>query len=67
MEGYIRNRPFAETPDAARARFSSETDTVLREDVPWPLARRLWRARILRASQRFLSAEEARAVRGVPS
>lgn len=66
VEDFVRSRPDRETLEQAHGRLLAVTDTVLADDVPWPLARRLWRARILRASRRFLSAEMVRAEAGQP-
>ncbi len=47
--------------DAARAQLMAAADAVLAREVPWPLARRLWRARIARVADRFLDGEDRRA------
>lgn len=44
----------------ARARLMEIADTVLAEEVPWPVARRLWRARLDRAADWFLAREARR-------
>lgn len=56
MEQFTRDRPEAETPDAARARLSATAATVLADQVPWPAARLLWQARLDRAADVILAA-----------
>lgn len=67
VERFIRNRPEGEPEVAATQRLLAITDTVLEETIPWPSARRLWRARIARIAPRFVGAEAARAGRGTPA
>ena len=45
----------------ARAQLLQVAGAVLARDVPWPLARRLWHARIARVAERFLDGEDRRA------
>ncbi|GGH55531.1 double-strand break repair protein AddB [Frigidibacter albus] len=66
VERFIRQRPAGETPEAAAARLLAVADAVLTEEIPWPSARRLWRARLARVAPRFLAAEAGRAARGAP-
>lgn len=66
MERFIRQRPDAEPPEAARARLLATAETVLASEIPWPSARRFWRAQIDRIADRFLEDEAARATAGVP-
>jgi len=42
-------------------------DETLQATVPWPAARRLWRARLLRIAPAFLAGEARRAERGSPA
>lgn len=56
MERFIRDRPENEPPEAARARLSATTATVLADEVPWPATRLLWQARVDRAADVILAA-----------
>ncbi len=67
VEGFVRDRPAAETPPEARARLMSLAEAVLADEIPWPSARRLWRARIDRIADSFVAAEACRANRGTPA
>lgn len=67
VERFIRDRPENEVQSEAMARLLAVTDTVLAEDIPWPSAQRLWRARIGRIAERFVGAEARRAERGRPA
>ncbi len=58
LERFVRDRT-PETPAEARARLLLIADEVLAEDVPWPAARALWRARLDRAAGPFLAREAA--------
>jgi double-strand break repair protein AddB len=53
-------------PGAARALLLEAADAVLAETVPWPDARRVWRARIGRFAGWFLAAEAGRRAAGLP-
>lgn len=59
LERFIRERQ-SEPHPAARARLLAITDAVLEQDIPWPAARRLWRARLERVADWFLEREAAR-------
>ena len=59
LEAFI-HRWAAETDDQARTRLLAVTDEILRQEVPWPAARRLWRARIERVADWLLNQEVAR-------
>jgi len=59
LERFVRGRPAAETRAAARLRLLAIADGVLAEQVPFPAARVLWRARLDRAADHFLT-EDAR-------
>jgi len=56
LERFVTGRG-PETLAEARARLMFIADTVLAEQVPWPAARRLWRARLERAADAFLLRE----------
>jgi RecB family exonuclease len=56
LERFVAGRG-PETLAGARARLMSIADTVLAEQVPWPAARHLWRARLDRAADAFLLRE----------
>ncbi|MFC2970004.1 double-strand break repair protein AddB [Acidimangrovimonas pyrenivorans] len=60
FERYVQQRDPAETLAEAHARLMAITDAVLAEHTPWPAARRMWRARLERAADWFLSREAAR-------
>ena len=51
-------------PEIARARLLDVADAVLAEEVPWPSARILWRARLERVATAFVAREAAE--EGVP-
>lgn len=46
--------------DDAREQLMAIADTVLAEEVPWPVARRIWRARLDRAADWFIAREARR-------
>lgn len=54
LERFVRTRPDAETPDAARDRLLAIASEVLATATPFPAARLLWRARLDRAADRVL-------------
>lgn len=56
VERFIRERG-PETRAEARRRLLSIADAALCEDIPWPTARSLWRARIERVADWFLDHE----------
>jgi double-strand break repair protein AddB len=53
-EGPVRD------PVAARTRLIEITDAVLQAEAPWPAARRMWRAKLLRVADWFIEGEIAR-------
>ena len=60
LEVFARNRvPDSDTDTNARAHLMAATDAVLAEEVAWPTTRALWRARMDRAADFFLT-EDAR-------
>lgn len=67
VQRFVETRPATETPADAEARLLALTDSVLAAEVPWPAARRLWRARIARIAPVFAAAEAIRAARGKPA
>jgi ATP-dependent helicase/nuclease subunit B len=60
LERFVGALPDLSDPAAARAQLIAAADAVLAEDVPWPVERRLWRARVARFAEAFLAAEGAR-------
>ena len=44
----------------------SATESVLTDEMPWPAAQRLWRARIARIAPPFIAEERARRARATP-
>ncbi|PZQ97703.1 MAG: double-strand break repair protein AddB [Cereibacter sphaeroides] len=58
LECFVTER-ISETPGEARARLSQIADAVLAEQVPWPAARMLWKARLERAAPAFIARETA--------
>lgn len=66
VEKFVQSRPEGENLQAARERFLALTDTVLAEEVQWPTARALWRARMARIADTFVRSEEERRSEGTP-
>lgn len=66
VELFVKGRPEGESQKEAVGRLLAITDSVLGEDIPWPSAQRLWRARIARIADRFTQAETRRAADGRP-
>lgn len=66
VEDFVGQRPEGETIEAARERLMQVADRVLEAEIPWPSARRFWRARLARVADRFVLAEDRRAGRGTP-
>ena len=60
LEAFLEATPTWPGRDAAANILSRTADEVLAEDVPWPDARRAWRARIERFADWFLDQEDAR-------
>ncbi|MDT8857579.1 double-strand break repair protein AddB [Paracoccaceae bacterium Fryx2] len=63
LERFVKDRP-EETRAEARLRLMDIAEQVLVTEAPWPAARALWRARLDRSADFFLTAEAAQA--GVP-
>ncbi len=60
-------REVRDTPGAlTAARLMEISDTVLAENVPWPDIRALWKARLARASERFITDEARRQTQARP-
>ncbi len=59
FERFVTERRAESLPEA-RARLLATADQVMAGEIPWPTARRLWRARLDRAADWFLAAEQAR-------
>lgn len=58
LDRFIRERTGTD-PLTERRRLMAVADRVLAEEVPWPAARALWRARLERASAAFVAREAA--------
>ncbi|WP_372604598.1 double-strand break repair protein AddB, partial [Actibacterium sp.] len=54
-------------PQIANADLMDIADRVLSEMAPWPAARALWRARLERVADEFLTQEASRRSRGTPA
>jgi double-strand break repair protein AddB len=65
FEAFVRDRR-PETPEDAKARLLAIADAKLSEGAPWPVARRLWRAKLERIADRFVAEEAERQSRGEP-
>lgn len=65
LERFVDEVPLADLP-AARAALLSISDQVLAEQAPWPAARRLWRAKIARFADWFLTQEAGRRQTAAP-
>lgn len=65
MEAYIPS--FAALPHGDRTRsLMALADTILKDDIPWPAARRLWLGRLARVAAAFVSAEAQRQAVATP-
>ncbi|MDP4034391.1 MAG: double-strand break repair protein AddB [Pseudorhodobacter sp.] len=64
LERFVKERP-EETMAQARTRLLAIAEQVTASDAPWPAARALWRARLERAADFFLTAEAAQGGRPV--
>ncbi|MBC2836022.1 PD-(D/E)XK nuclease family protein [Paragemmobacter straminiformis] len=64
LEEFAKGRLAEETREAAKARLMAVAEAVLLEYTPWPAARALWLARLMRAADFFLSFDAQRG--GVP-
>lgn len=53
-------------PDAAR-HLMQAAETVMAEDCPWPMMRRLWLSRLSRVADWFIAGEAARQAQGKPA
>lgn len=66
VERFIKERPEGESRAEAFERLLGLTTEVLADEIPWPSAQRLWRARIARFADHFVRREAARAAAGKP-
>lgn len=66
VEAFVKSHPEAETDDQARTRLMQIADQILTQEIPWPSARRLWRARLNRIAGTFVRAEAQRLALGMP-
>jgi double-strand break repair protein AddB len=67
MERFARAVPdHLPEPEEARRLLLAAADAVLAKEVPWPDTRRVWRARIGRFAEWFLTGEAARRAAGRP-
>ncbi|MBL4916610.1 double-strand break repair protein AddB [Szabonella alba] len=64
LERFVRDRAEGLDRAAAHALLMQSADAVLAEDVPWPAARLMWRARLERAADFFLELDSR--LGGVP-
>jgi ATP-dependent helicase/nuclease subunit B len=55
LEEFVKHAPDAEPHALARARLMALADQVLRQEIPFPMTRALWMARIFRAADKFLT------------
>jgi double-strand break repair protein AddB len=65
FEAFVRDRR-PETREEAKARLLAIADAKLAEGAPWPVARRLWRAKLERIADRFVAEEAERQRHGEP-
>lgn len=66
VETFVRGSGDDETQDAARARLLEIAEQVLRQEVPFPSAQRMWLARIAAMAERFIADEAGRSAIGTP-
>ncbi len=60
LEEFIANRPESETNSEAKSRLIDVADAVLTVDAPWPATRALWRAKLERVADWFITQESKR-------
>lgn len=65
MEAFVPSMMAIPEPDRARALIAA-AEEVLERKVPWPAARRLWRARLAAVAERFVVEEAARQADAAP-
>ncbi|MEL6609825.1 MAG: double-strand break repair protein AddB [Pseudomonadota bacterium] len=65
LEQFVRQTD-ASDPVEARAALERICDTVLAQEVPWPAARRHWRATLMRAAPWLIESEPGRRAKGAP-
>jgi ATP-dependent helicase/nuclease subunit B len=66
LETFVRSLDRA-PPDEAHRLFREATEASLCEDAPWPAIQSLWRARLLRSADWFITTERTRRARGRPA
>ena len=66
LEEFIRDTDISLALVATRAKLLSIADTVLAANAPWPAARILWRAKLERVADVFLSGEVERQYQAQP-
>lgn len=66
LEAFIKERPVTGAPDE-RDRFLALAQEFLNQEVPWPVARHLWQARLERIVDWFLETEKTRQELAQPS
>ncbi len=64
LDRFIGQGGVTDPPEVARVRMLAVADEVLAEEVPWPSARLLWRARLEQVATAFIAREVAS--EGVP-
>ena len=55
LEHFTKQAPLNEPPSAARARLLALADAVLTQEIPFPVTRAVWMAKIARAAPAFLA------------
>jgi double-strand break repair protein AddB len=55
LEQFIKQAPLDEPPSAARARLLALAHIVLAQEIPFPVTRAVWMAKIARAANAFLA------------
>lgn len=63
FEAVVRDVPIAEL---THQRLMEIADDILEREVPWPAAQRIWRARLARLADWFITTEQTRQSRATP-
>lgn len=66
FEDYVRGWQ-GDPPETEKSRLLSIADAKLEEGAPWPVARRIWRAKLERIADRFIAEETERRKTGSPA
>ncbi|MGJ8582885.1 MAG: double-strand break repair protein AddB [Marinosulfonomonas sp.] len=66
LEEFIKNLDVTQGMEVARENLMATTDKTLLKHAPWPAARALWRAKIERVADKFLSDEFKRQTIATP-